>query len=80
MTAADHPVTRCTVNSYRVSLTGADRTPCGRRLVITIHGDQHGDYITIREHRRRHRVTLDVSALYRRAILSEHATTKRSRR
>ena len=71
MTDFDKPVTRRTVNAYRVGLTGAVASPSGRRLAVTLHGDPHGDFVTIRESGRRFAVTLDIAELYRRGLMAQ---------
>ena len=74
MTSFEKRVRRVTLGSYRITVSGADRWPTGRRLVVELYGDNNGDYVSIREAGRRHRVVLDVAGLYRRGLL---ATTKK---
>lgn len=71
MTDFDRPVTRRTVNAYRVSLSGAYLSDTGRRLAVTLHGGKDGDFLTIREAGRRTAVTLDVAELYRRGLMAQ---------
>ena len=78
MTTFDKPVTRRTVARYRVTVAGA--VPGGdRQIVAQLHGDATGDWLTLREAGRRHRVTLDIAELYRKALIAEAAQEKREK-
>lgn len=79
MTDFDRRVHRRTLHAYHVSLTGVVQTAAGRRLVATLHGDERGDWLTIRESGRRYRVTLDVAELYRRAMIADAMRMKKER-
>jgi len=78
MTSMDKPVTRRTRNAYRISVSGAYPEPSGKRLVVTLHGDERGDWISIREHGRRQSITLDVAALYVRGLVSLAQAARRA--
>ena len=68
MTDMSKPVSRRTVGSYRIAVSGAYPDAGGKRLVVTLHGDASGDFISIREAGRRKQVTLDIATLYWRGL------------
>ena len=75
MIDASKPVTRRTMRAYRMTIAGVLRdVPGARRIIVTLHGDDRGDWITLREAGRRMRVTLDIGELYRRGVLSAAKT------
>jgi hypothetical protein len=79
MTGMDRPVKRRTVTPYRVTVTGVYPDPQGRKLVVELTGDGHGDLIRIRESGRRKWVELDVAELYRKALIAESRRHKAQR-
>ena len=80
MTGFDRPVSRKTLRSYRVTISGVCVSPTGKALVATLRGDSQGDHLIIREAGRRHRVTLDVAELYRRGLLAQAAIDRKEKR
>jgi len=80
MTGMDKAVRRSTVDHYRITITGAHPDPTGRKLVVELSNNGHGDLIRIREARRRKWVTFDVATLYRKGIIAEVAAEKRSKK
>jgi len=71
MTSFDRPVRRRTIGKYRVRVTGVSPSPTGRRLIVELRGDEHGDLIAIREERRRQWVELDVPGLYLKGLVAK---------
>ena len=80
MTGFDKPVTRRTIGKYRFTITGAFQHPDGRRLIVELKGDQHGDLIRIREEKRQQWVELDASELYLKGLRAQSARDKAERR
>ena len=70
MTDMSKPVSRRTVGSYRIAVSGAYPDAGGKRLVVTLHGDERGDWLSIREQGRQKSITLDIAALYVRGLVS----------
>ena len=71
MTNFDHSVTRRTVGRYRFSISGVYPSPEGRRLIVELASNGHGDLIKIREERRQDFVELDVAQLYAKGLLQK---------
>mgnify|MGYP001613949081 CR=1 FL=1 len=86
MTGFDKSVRRVTLNSYSITISGValSRRPGDKPLVVRLHGDQMGDYITIRPSGARESgpasVTLDVAGEYRRGMLAAIAQRKKERK
>lgn len=79
-TEFSRPVRRRTVGVYRFALTHAIRGDAtGRKLVVELKGDDHGDLIRIREERRRDWVELDVAELYRKAVIQRALAGRKAR-
>ena len=70
MTGMDKRVRRATVNSYRITVSGAMASDTGRKLVAELAGNQAGDYIRLREAGRRTWIELSIPDLYRRGLLA----------
>jgi len=71
MTGFDKRVKRITLATYRITVAGATVNSTGKRIVAELHGDQGGDYLTLREHGRKHTVTLSIAELYRRGLVAQ---------
>lgn len=80
MTDFDKRVRRRTIHAYRIGISGVSQSLTGNRIVAELHGDQGGDFITLREAGRRYRVTLDIAELYRRGMIAEAAKKKAERK
>lgn len=86
MTRFDKPVRRVTLNAYSITISGVavSRSPSDKPLVVRLHGDQMGDYITIRPSGARDggpaSVTLDVAGEYRRGMLATIAQKRKARK
>jgi len=74
MTGFDKRVKRITLATYRITVAGATANSTGKRIVAELHGDQGGDYLTLREAGRQHKVTLSIAELYRRGLIAEAKT------
>jgi hypothetical protein len=83
MTGFNRHVRRRTIGRYRISITGAIPSPSGKRLVVVLKGDEHGDLIAIRQERSKQWVEFDVPGLYLRGLLAkarqEKAAKKKAR-
>jgi poly-gamma-glutamate capsule biosynthesis protein CapA/YwtB (metallophosphatase superfamily) len=80
VTGFDKAVRRKTLGKYRIAIGGAVRAESGKPLVVELHGDQAGDWLSIREAGRRYRLTLDVAELYRMGLMAQAAAELRQRR
>ena len=70
MTSFDKPVKRVTVGKYRFTVQGPLVHSEGRRLVVELSGNEHGDLVRIREEGRKTWVELDASRLYHRGLMT----------
>jgi hypothetical protein len=71
MIGFDKPVTRRTTNKYRFSISGAYPSPEGKRLIVELSSNAHGDFIKIHEERLQTFVELDIAQLYAKSLLSQ---------
>ena len=68
------------MGKYRFTLSGTIPDPYGKRLVVELYGDEHGDFIRMREEKRRQWVTLDIPGLYVRGLLAIAAKKRAERK
>jgi len=66
----DKPVSRRTVGSYKFTVQGPLLHSDGKRLVVELRGDEHGDLVRIREEKCKRWVELDVARLYHRGLVT----------
>lgn len=70
MTSITSKVIRRTLVPYRYTVHGAVVSPTGRRLIASLFTDGKGEYLSLREERRRATVVLDLATLYCRGLRS----------
>ena len=69
-TGFDKPVRRRTVGTYKFTVSGPMPHSEGRKLIVELAGDVHGDLVRIREEGCQRWVELDVARLYHRGLVT----------